>query len=64
MAEEDEFLLGSFVWAHVEGWPWWPGLVVPYILTSFLPEHGRAPAKDAEKFSVEFCCDGRISVLL
>ncbi len=63
MAEEDEFSLGSVVCAHVEGWPWLPGLVILYTLTSFQPKHGRAPANDAEKRSVESSSDGRISVL-
>lgn len=54
---------GTVVWGRVKGFPWWPGLVVPYELVLFLPAGADVPTHDPAKVVLQFFSDGRISLL-
>ena len=54
---------GTVVWARVQGYPWWPALVVPYEATLFLPPNAEVPAPDETLVVCQFFSDGRISLV-
>ncbi len=55
--------VGTVVWGHISGYPWWPGLVVPYETVLFLPPDAEIPKRDDNMIVVQWFSDGRISQL-
>lgn len=64
MESSEEFKLNTVVWARLEGFPWWPGVVVaPETQLFGAPERGRPKKKtqnEANKRTVHFFADGTL----
>ena len=59
----DKIRAGTVIWGHISGFPWWPGLVVPYETVLFLPPDVEVPSRNDDLIVVQWFSDGRISQL-
>lgn len=52
--------LGTVVWARVEGWPWWPAVVVPQERALFMRREASRPGMRAVKATVHLFVEGKL----
>ena len=63
LSTKSTFTIGMVVWAKVEGYPYWPALIVPYETSMFLPPGSQVPDQNDNLFVCQFFSDGRISLV-